>query len=104
MQLELGEEGGEEILVIDFDLDSGPARVGARSPDLHIDHAVLGARVDDGVEDLGEDQRVDDVAFDLDDLGCHQFDGGTGSGSNSEIGISSVPIVGSSLRAPFRWS
>ena len=108
VHLQLGQKGGEDLLVVGDDLDAGPARVGVGLADLHVDDAVVGAGRDDHVEHLGQDQRVDDVALDLDDLAGHQPTlgalGVTVSGSSSETGSSSAPTVGSSFSSPFRWS
>ena len=68
VQLQLGGEPGQDV-VVGVDLDARLARVGARPPDLHVNDAILSAGVEDGVEDLGQDQRVDDVTLDFEDLG-----------------------------------
>ena len=105
MPLELGHERGEEVLVVGRDLDAGPAGVDIGATDVDVDHAVVGACVDDGVEDLGQDERVDDVPLDLDQLGGHQVGVvDNSSAAASDIGISSSPIVGSSFSRPCRFS
>ena len=70
MELELIDEPVELGLVA-FDLDSGRARVGVGAADLDVDQVVGDAGLDDGVEHLGQEERVDDVAGQLDGLVRH---------------------------------
>ena len=60
-----------ELGLVALELDARAARVGVGAPDLDVGQVVGDAGLDDGVEDLGEEQRVDDVARQLDGLGGH---------------------------------
>ena len=68
VDLQLGDESGEGVLVGGGDLETGPAGVDVGAADVDVDHAVVGAGVDDDVEHLGQDEGVDDVPLNLDDL------------------------------------
>src|SRR5690606_12698144 len=60
-------EGG----LVGLHLDDGTARVDVGAADVDLDQLVVHTGLDDGVEHLGEDQRVDDVTGELDGLGSH---------------------------------
>ncbi len=59
--------------LVALQLDASSARIGVRAPDLDIREVVGDTGFDDGVQDLGQQQRVDDVAAQLDGLGGHGF-------------------------------
>ena len=60
-----------ELVLFALELDARAARIGVGAPDLDVGQVVGDTGLDDGVEDLGEEQRVDDVAGQLDGLGGH---------------------------------
>src|SRR5438105_5633091 len=93
VQLQLGDQRRQHVFVAGDDLDAGPAGVDARSADLHVDDVIVGPGVDDGVEDLGQDERVDDVAFDLDDFGGHQG-----------LAVSSLCWITVAVWSPLPWA
>ena len=63
---------GGGVEVVGADLEPGPAGVGVGAADVDIDDVVVGAARQDHVEDLGQEQRVDDVTLDLDQLSRHR--------------------------------
>ena len=56
----------ERLVVVGPDRDPGVARVGPPHADLALADLERPAHQQDAVEDLGQEQRVDDVAADLD--------------------------------------
>src|SRR5205823_6710243 len=69
--LQLDQQRGEHVLVLGLDLDEGAAGIDVGLPDPHVEHPVVGPGRHDGVHHLGQDERVDDVTFELDQLGRH---------------------------------
>jgi hypothetical protein len=68
VHLELLGQAADRRLVGRSDLDHGPAGVGGGLADVHLDEPVVGPGVEDQVEHLGQDQRIDDVPLDLEGL------------------------------------
>jgi hypothetical protein len=56
VDLEVVEEPAQRVLVVGGDLDPRPGGVDVGPADLDLEHAVVGPRVEDDVEDLGQDQ------------------------------------------------
>ena len=71
MHLQLDEQAGQGVLGVGDDLDAGPAGVDVGLADLDVEDAVVGSGAQDHVHDLGQDERVDDVALDLHHLAGH---------------------------------
>jgi hypothetical protein len=66
--LQFDQQGVQGGLVGRHHLQAGPAGVGGRAADVDVDHLVVGPGGQDQVQHLGQGQRVDDVALDLDGL------------------------------------
>ena len=61
----------EQFLSGRVDLNPRRAAVGAAMADVNIEDLKLGAEIDNEIEDLGKDQRVDNVTGNLNDAPCH---------------------------------
>ncbi len=68
---DLGQDGFEDLGGWGLDEDPRRAPVGAALADLDVEDFKLGTEVDDQVEDLGEDKRIDDVTGELDHATRH---------------------------------
>ena len=78
VRVDLGEDALEDLGGVGPDLDADVRRVVLPLADAELLDLVAGPAGEDGVEDLGQQQRVDDVAVQLDlfdELGLG-FDGG----------------------------
>jgi hypothetical protein len=69
VHLQLVEQGAQH-LVGAGDRDARAAGVEAGLADVHLGDLVVAAGIEDGVQDLRQQQRIDDVTGDLDGLGC----------------------------------
>ena len=70
VHLELVDQAAQHLVVAGH-VDAGTAGVEAGLPDGHVGDLVVAAGVEDAVEDLGQQQRIDDVAGDFDRLAGH---------------------------------
>ena len=61
----------EQFLSGRVDLNPRRATVGTAMADVNIEDLKLGAEIDNEIEDLGKDQRVDNVTGNLNDAPCH---------------------------------
>ena len=66
---QVSEDGVERFLVVGPDRDPRVARVGAMNADLALADLERAAHQQNAIEDLGKQERIDDVAADLDLFG-----------------------------------
>ena len=94
---EVAQDRLERLVVVGLDGDPGVARVGSPHADLALADLERSPHQQDAVEDLGQEQRVDDMAADLDLLDHSRRRSRPGCGS---VRDRDGPVAGSWMLPP----
>jgi hypothetical protein len=71
MLFDLGQNDFERVLRGRVDLNPRRAAIGAAMSDMNVDYPKLGAKIDNEIENLGENQRVNDMTGNVNDAPRH---------------------------------